>query len=258
MIGIIGAGNMGSAIALGIKGKKLLISDVDRKKLHILQKKDKSISVARDNIDLVRRTEVIIVAVKPQDIKKVLEEIKPHLKDKLIISIAAGVTTLFIEKTLARARVIRVMPNMPSIVGKGISALTRGRFAGSKDLKVARNIFLNLGEVLEVREALMDVVTAVSGSGPAYYFLFTYLLQKAGEANGLRRDLAARLARATFIGAAEVVKHSDLSMDDFIKKVASKGGTTEAALEIFSKKDLQGIIGKAVKAALNRSKNLTT
>lgn len=254
MISIIGAGNMGMAIASGIK-ERVLISDQDASKLRAIKRKN--ISTARNNIDLVRQSNIIILAVKPQDIKSVLEEIKPYAKEKLIISIAAGITTLFIEKALGRARVIRVMPNMPAMVGKGISAIASGRFAEDEDVKTAFRIFSGLGEVVEVKEKMMNAVTALSGSGPAYYFLFTHLLAKAGEANGLERDLAYKLARATFIGAAEIIKSKNLPIEELIKKVASKGGTTEAALKVFKQKKLGAIIKKAAKSASRKSSNLT-
>ena len=242
MISIIGAGNMGSAIASGIKGK-VLLSD-----------KNKRIS---DNINVAKSSDIIILAVKQQDIGEVLKEIRPYVKGKLIISIAAGVAMSSIEKVLPGARVIRVMPNMPAMVGRGISAISCGRFAKKNDLKTVSRIFLNLGEVIEVKEKMMDAVTAVSGSGPAYYFLFTYLLAKAAEANGLQKDIAVKLARATFIGAAEVIKSKNLSMEELVKKVASKGGTTEAALKVFKQENLEAIIRKAVKSASQKSSNLT-
>ena len=251
MIGIIGAGNMGMAIAKRINGK-VLISDIDKLKLRAF--KDNRIAAALNNIELVRHSNIVILSVKPQDFTALLKEIKPYVKSKLVISIAAGINTAFIERILcSRVRVIRVMPNMPSAVGKGISAITTGRFAGFKDIRIARSIFLKLGEVVEIKENLMDAVTAVSGSGPAYYFLFTALLEKAACANGLGKGIASRLARATFIGAAEVAKGIDFSMDDFIKKVASKGGTTEIALKVFKEYDLEGIVKKAVTAARKKS-----
>ena len=173
-----------------------------------------------------------------------------------MISIAAGVTASSIEKALGKVRVIRVMPNMPAMVGKGISAIARGRFSGSKDLKIAFGIFSKVGEVVEVKEKMMDAVTAVSGSGPAYYFLFTHLLAKAAEAGGLEKGLAMKLAKATFIGAAETACRKKLSMEEFVKKVASKGGTTEAALKIFKSKKLEAIVKQAVKAASLKSSSL--
>lgn len=253
MIGIIGAGNMGMAIASGLR-ERFLVSDQDQSKLKAI--KNRKVSMARSNIGLARQSNIIIIAVKPQDIIKVLEEIKPHVKEKLIISVAAGAETSSIEKVLGKVAVIRVMPNMPAMVGKGISAISRGRFAGSNDFKAASRIFSNVGEVIEVKENMMDAVTAVSGSGPAYYFLFTYLLQKAAQAAGLKKDIAVKLARAVFIGAAEVIKSKDLSMEELVKKVASKGGTTEAALKVFEQEDLEAIINKAVKHAAMRSKQL--
>jgi len=243
MIGIIGFGNMGMAIASRIKGKTLL-SD-----------KNKRIS---DNATVAKRSDIIILAVKPQDMKSVMEEIRPYVKKKLIISIAAGITTFSIEKALGGAKVIRVMPNMPAMAGKGVSAISRGRFAGAEDSKTASRIFSRLGEVVEVKEKMMDAVTAVSGSGPAYYFLFTYLLAKAAEeTGGFGKGMAMKLAKGTFIGAAEVAKSKDISMEELIKKVASKGGTTEAALKIFKEKGLENILKQAVKAALLKSKSLS-
>ena len=254
MIGIIGAGNMGKALALRMK-QKILVNDADSGKLRFFKKRH--IGVAKDNIDLVKRSNIIIIAVKPQTMGGVLKEIKPFIKNKLLISIAAGVETRSIERIAGNIRVIRVMPNMPALVGKGISAVTAGRFASRKDATKARSIFLNVGEVVEVKEKLMDAVTALSGSGPAYYFLFTDVLTKAGEACGLKKDLAARLALATFIGAAHSANISRITMQDFVKKVASKGGTTEAALKVFKKKRLEAIVKEAVSAARNKSRHLT-
>ena len=256
MIGIIGAGNMGVAIASGIRGR-VLVSDADSVKLRAAR--NKNVSIARNNINLARQSNIIILAVKPRDIGSVLKEIKPHVREKLIISIAAGVATRAIEKALGpRPRVIRVMPNMPVMVAKGISAISCGRFVGFNDLRQAVRIFSGLGEVIKVREKMMDAVTAVSGGGPAYYFLFTHLLARAAQANGLRKDLAAKLAKAAFIGAAELCGRKNLPMEDFVRKVASKGGTTEAALKVFKQEKLGSIIKKAVKHAALRSKQLYT
>lgn len=254
MIGIIGAGNMGRALVSRIR-QRVLVSDAERGKLRFLKKRH--VALAKDNTDLVKRSGIIIIAVKPQDISGVIKEIRPFIKDKLLISIAAGVKTDSIERALGRARVVRVMPNMPALAGKGISAISAGRFADSKDTAKTRNIFLNVGEVVEVKEKLMDAVTAVSGSGPAYYFLFTDMLIKAGEMCGLKKGLAAKLALATFVGAAHSAAVSKISMREFIKKVASKGGTTEAALKVFEKRRLEAIVKEAVNAAHQKSLRLS-
>ena len=254
MIGIIGAGNMGRAIALGIN-KKILISDVKTRQLSAI--KSRCILTAKDNIDLTKRSSIIILCIKPQHIVKVLKEIAPFLKRKLVISIAAGIETSLIEKIIGKkASVIRVMPNMPLQVGRGISAIARGRFTGKKDPDKACRIFSKMGEVIEVKEHFMDAVTAVSGSGPAYYFLFTDILEASARSVGLKKDLARKLAIATFIGSAASANAARISMKDFVKKIASKGGTTEAALKVFKKKHLEGIIKQAVRAANNRSRYL--
>ena len=254
MIGIIGVGNMGRAIASRLN-KRILISDADARKLRNAKKKNTLI--AKNNIDLAERADIIILAVKPQNIARVMKEIAPFSKGKLIISIAAGIKTKFIEGRIGKARVIRVMPNMPAIVGRGVSALAKGISASKKDLAAARMIFLTLGEIVEVRESLMDAVTAVSGSGPAYYFLFTEALEKGAVELGLDKRLASQLAKATFIGAAEFAKNTDIPMRDFIDKVASKGGTTEAALKTFKKTGFERIVKEALKAARNRSRCLS-
>ena len=254
MIGIIGAGNMGKAIALRMQ-EKVLVADADSEKLCFAKKG--RLLIAKDNIDLAKRSDIIILAVKPQQISGVLQEITPFVKGKLIISIAAGVKSVFIKKILTSARVIRVMPNMPALVGKGITAVAGGSRANKKDLKIARGIFSKLGEVVEVDENLMDAVTAISGSGPAYYFLLTEMIAKAGGNIGLKNNLAKSLAMAAFIGAAELAACSDLSMQNFIKRVASKGGTTEAALKVFGKKGMENIVKQAVRAARDQSRRLS-
>ncbi|MFC1620790.1 pyrroline-5-carboxylate reductase [Candidatus Omnitrophota bacterium] len=255
MIGIIGAGNMGSAIALRIN-QKILVSDTAKVRLRALKRRRRILTNA-NNIDVARRSSVVILAVKPQRIVSVLNEIRPHVRGKLIISIAAGIGTELIEKILRGSRVVRVMPNMPLVAGKGMSAIATGRTASKKDIAATRRIFSRFGEVVAVKESSMDAVTAVSGSGPAYYFLFTDLLEKAACACGLKKDIARQLAKATFIGAAACASATNTSMQDFVKKVASKGGTTEAALKVYKQKGLERIVKQAVKAAATRSRKLS-
>jgi pyrroline-5-carboxylate reductase len=256
MIGIIGAGNMGKAIASRIK-QKIYISDIDvSAAARFSSLNDKRVLTASDNIELVKKSKVVILAVKPVHVPAVLKEVTPFIKNKLIVSIAAGVSTDMIEKISGKIKAVRVMPNMPALAGKGISAVAGGRFADKKDIAAVLKIFSNLGEVIEIEESLMDAVTALSGSGPAYYFLFTGILEKAGKEIGLSENTAKKLAKATFIGAAESVKNTDISMTDFVKKVASKGGTTEAALKVFKQKGLENTVKEAVKEARNRSREI--
>lgn len=254
-ISIIGAGNMGIAIASRIKNKyKVIISDINKRQVR--PAKAKGLKTAHDNIEAVKLSDIILIAVKPQQAKDLLLEIRPDVQGKLVVSIAAGVSTGFIEKVLCGSRVIRVMPNMPLISGEGISAITRGKSANSKDMKNCMAIFANFGKVIEVKENLMDVITAISGSGPAYYYLFTCLLETAGRQNGLSSKMAEKLARATFIGSAKLSESFNLPMNVFIDKIASKGGTTEAALAVFKKKNLEKIVKEAVDAAVKRAGEL--
>src|SRR3989338_6010098 len=164
MIGIIGVGNMGRAIALRA-GAKVFVSDEDKDKLDF--KGNDSITSLKDNIELVKHSDIIIIAVKPQCMKALLNEIALFSNGKLVISIAAGIETGFIENIMDKARVVRVMPNMPLIAGKAVSAVCKGRSAMPEDLGAAVEIFSNFGETVVIKESLMDVVTGVSGSGPA-------------------------------------------------------------------------------------------
>ena len=174
-IGVIGCGNMGAALIKAIKkplhSGQITIYDVDKHKAKYIAGKYKA-KIALSNSDLAKRCDIIILAVKPKDMKGVLRQIKQQLgASKCLISIAAGIRTSFIEKAAGkRISVIRVMPNMPALVGAGISAICKGRFAANKDLAMAKKMLKNIGEVVEIKESLMNAATAISGSGPAYFF----------------------------------------------------------------------------------------
>lgn len=164
-IGIIGFGNMGSAIAGRIKSKYRVIAfDEDEEKT----KNISGIGTVNSITDLLKQSDAIVLAVKPQDFDAVLSEVKPFAKGKLIISIAAGIKTQYIEKKLGGARVVRAMPNLPVKVGKGISCLCKGKFARGTDLKFSEEIFKKLGKTLVLKENMMDAATAISGSGPGF------------------------------------------------------------------------------------------
>ena len=275
-IGIIGFGNMGSCLAERIKSKDLKVWAFDKDKAKIT--KPAGVGVARDNIDLVKHVEVVILAVKPQDFDKVLDEIKKKIKVKLVISIAAGIPTTYVEKKLEDTegiRVIRAMPNMPARIGEGITCLSKGEFASDQDLDFARRIFNKLGETLILGEERMDAATAISGSGPGYcydlmesqgvdasneYELerfrdgFILLLAGAAVNIGFSPTYAMILAKSTAIGSIDLLKQSKLSPAELKRQIASKGGTTEAALEVLHRGES---LDNAVKAALARAKELS-
>lgn len=261
-IGIIGAGNMGEALIkrLQIANCKLQVTDKNVKRKNYIRRKY-HIPVVGDNIRLIRSSEMIIVAAKPQDIDGVLKDIKAGFiglgpATPAIISIAAGITTQYIEERIGgRIRVIRVMPNTPALLGEGISAVSLGKYATRKEKKVAVSIFGLLGVVVEVEERLMDVVTALSGSGPAYIAYISEILRKVGEEKGLTQKTASLLVNQMLLGTAKLLAQCEPRA--LIERVASKGGTTEAALRVFEKKRLKEIVEGAVLAAAKRSKELS-
>ncbi|MFA5008860.1 MAG: pyrroline-5-carboxylate reductase [Candidatus Omnitrophota bacterium] len=268
-IGIIGCGNMGSAIAKGISSKyQVFVFDKDTGKTKNIAK----VKVAKSISDLINAVGVVILAVKPQDFDSVLNKIRDYVNKKLVISIAAGISTKYIEKVLGRARVIRVMPNLPAKIGKGMSCLSKGKFASKTDLNFAEKIFGFIGNTLVLKESMMNAATADSGSGPGFLFSlisgkslkearefartdFIPRLLNAGVDVGFKPQEAQLLATATTAGSLVLLGKSNLSAEDLVKRVASKGGTTEAGL-----KELKGNVKnlpKAVKAALKRAKELS-
>lgn len=251
-IAVIGAGNMGRAIIKGIKGRyKIIASDIDKGKLRKL-----GVRATADNIKAVRDADIVILAVKPQNMDSVLAKIKGEISPKkLVVSIAAGITTKKIEKKLGRIPVVRVMPNMPLLVGMGISALCNGRYARASHLREAGRIFSRV--VYVKKESLMDAVTAVSGSGPAYVYLFIESLIKSAIDLGLNKNIAEILVLQTIKGAVTLLEKTGKSPEELRRQVTSPGGTTEAALKIFEKKEFIKLINEAIGAAHSRSRELS-
>ena len=263
-IGVIGCGNMGSALIRGVLKRKprltdpsrLMVWDPDREKLQRL-KRSFGIQAARSNLQ-VAKAPVILLAVKPQQMEQVLAETRPALSHlPLLISIAAGIPTRWIEGKVGRKiPVIRVMPNTPALVGAGISAVSAGRAAGRRHLDLAKRIFASVGEVVEAPEAWMNGVTAVSGSGPAYFFFLMEQMEKVGVELGLSPKVARRLALATAEGAARLAGVSGEDPGLLRRRVTSKGGTTEAALRVFKRGRLEQVLKRGIRAAAQRAKGL--
>jgi len=263
-IGIIGYGNMGSAIAERAK-KPFQVTVFDKTRAV----NTKGLEAAKNLIDLINKSEAIILAVKPQDMPGLLEEIKKDLKGQLIISIAAGITTKYLEERLGKVRLIRVMPNMPAQIGEGVSGLFKGKFANEQDFNLARQLLSCVGVAKDFNdENMIDALTAISGSGPAYfcYFIkdranafskkdeFIGDLTQAAISIGFDSKLAEAISEKTVKGTISLLKRKDWSCQELIERVASEGGTTEAALGVL---DRGGSLEEAVKAALKRSKELS-
>ena len=262
-VGIIGGGKMGSVLIGGIISRNLIpashiiVSDTVTERLEDL-KKTYGVHTAGDNSKVVKSSDIIILAVKPQNMAEVLEGIsRTFHQSKLIISIAAGIPTKFIEGYLKKgARVIRVMPNTPALIGEGAAALARGANATDDDLDAALHIFESVGIAVSVREELMDAVTGLSGSGPAYGFLMIEALTDAGVNLGLSRDIALKLSAQTIMGAAKLCLVGNKHPAELKDMVTSPGGTTIAGLKVLEEGKLRATLMAAVEAAALRSRDL--
>ncbi|MBF0122098.1 MAG: pyrroline-5-carboxylate reductase [Candidatus Omnitrophica bacterium] len=256
-IGFIGCGNMGEAILASLHKKHQCYICEPRLDRQMYLKK-KYVAVFGMLSDVAKVADAVILAVKPQDLPDVFAEIrKLPLNKKVIISIAAGITTKAIEKALSGVRVIRVMPNLPAMVGKGVSGLCRGSKATPRDLALAKSFFDGLGSSIVVQEKMIDAVTAVSGSGPAYVFLFVESMMKAARKLGFDEKDAKVLVYGTLLGSAHMLAKSADSAEALRLKVTSKGGTTQAAIDVFMQRDIIGIYEKALGAAKKRAVELS-
>ena len=260
-IGFIGVGVMGSSIIKSLLMKsitsdQICIADKSPEKLEQL-KSQYQVEV-KEIAAIGKGCNVIFLAVKPQDLADVLNELKQTIQpETVVISIAAGKTIKFIEDQLQTNNpVIRAMPNTPAQIGKGISAIAAGAKVSGDELKIAIELFSTTGEVVVVTEDKIDAVTALSGSGPAYFFYFIEAMVKAGVELGLTDEIATKLAIETISGSAAMLKESNLDAATLRKNVTSPKGTTAAALEVFSDSDLENIILKAMSAAKNRAQEL--
>lgn len=262
-IGFIGAGNMASALIKGLvksgsySADQVAASDNDPDKLKVLSDQYGLTSLG-SNMDLVRKSDIIMLSVKPQVIRTVLEEIKEEIRDNhLIISIAAGIPIRMILSIINREiPVIRVMPNTPALIQKGVSALAPAEMTTEEDMESAREIFNSVGNTVVVNEDMMDAVTALSGSGPGYVFKIMESFVKAGENQGFDKDTALELTVQTFLGAAHLASQSDLSLAELREMVTSPGGTTAAGLAAMEEKNLDNVIDSTVDAACKRSVEL--
>jgi pyrroline-5-carboxylate reductase len=264
IIAFIGGGNMGEALLQGILRAGLYapadirVADVDPGRLQCLRANFK-VAVFRDNPAAVADAGTMILAVKPKVVPAVLAELKPHLSRlTLVVSIAAGIRTAFIEKQLPRgARVIRVMPNTAALVGKGAAAFCCGRRATAADAQRVEAIFKAVGIVVRVKEADLDAVTALSGSGPAYVFYLVESMEQAAEKMGLTAAAARALAVATVEGAAHLLAETGLDPEELRRRVTSKGGTTEAAFRILEERQVLESFVAAMRQAHQRSRQLS-
>jgi pyrroline-5-carboxylate reductase len=262
-LAIIGAGAMGSAFAEGVISAKtvapsdVIMADVDRARLNDLVSR-LGVNTTSDNAAAVESADVILLAVKPALVKDVLSGVSDLLsKDKLIVSIAAGVRIESIEAAVpAGTPVIRAMPNTACRIGLGAIGFSRGTTVLDKHVEVAAIIFNSTGIAVEVPEKLLNAVTGLSGSGPAYVYLIIEALSDAGVRVGLPRDVSLRLAAQTVLGAAKMVTDSGDHPARLKDQVTSPGGTTIAGIDVLEREGVRSALIEAVKAATRRSEEL--
>lgn len=260
-IGMIGCGNMGGAIARALVRKgvasreAISLNDKDMRKAALLAKELGCAN--RDLFSLFEKSDIIIIAVKPQDFLELAKLMHGHMAGKTVVSLMAGMKISNISLAVGKgAQIVRTMPNMPALIGQGITCLSfKGKL--KHHLKI-KEIFESVGKVMEVDESYLDAVTAVSGSGPAYLFYLADAMIEAGKAAGLKEDAATELVLHTLHGASALLKQSGERPGDLVKKVASKRGTTEAALSVFDKKKMKHTVKEAILKAKHRSKELSS
>jgi pyrroline-5-carboxylate reductase len=263
--GLIGGGVMGEAllsrlIARGIyQGSQVIISEPQEARRDFLQRQY-GVNVTTDNgLVLTTSVDVVMLAVKPQILSAIAQELAdffPIENSPLIISILAGVPLKQLETIFSQLPVVRAMPNTPATVGAGMTAICLGAYTGVTHQQKAQEIFAAVGEVVEVPERLMDAVTGVSGSGPAYVALMVEALSDGGVAAGLPRPIAQKLALQTVLGTAQLMAESQLHPAEMKDRVTSPGGTTIAAVRELERAGFRSALIEAVKASATRSQEL--
>ncbi|WP_180164436.1 pyrroline-5-carboxylate reductase [Acinetobacter sp. YH12049] len=259
-ISFIGGGNMaqaliGGLIARGVPTTRITVSDPVEKVRELLAEKD--LHVTDDNVAAIRDADIVLFAVKPQVLAKVLAPLQGLLEGKLVISIVAGAEIATISKLLGTERIVRVMPNTPALVQTGAHGLYAGDAVSAEDRDLASQVLASTGLTLWVNsEAQIDAVTAVSGSGPAYFFYMMESMIRAGKNMGLDEKVATALTLQTALGAAQMAITSANSPAELRKNVTSPNGTTQAAIEVFDRAQISQNIQAALAAAQKRSQEL--
>ena len=263
-VGFLGAGKMATALARGfvqarvVAARQILASDVAEAARAAFVKAVPGAVLVSSNQEVARRARVLVLAVKPDQVPAVLEEVRPQFTSRhLLISIAAGVTLARLQAALGEsARVVRVMPNTPALVGAAACGYALGRATGPEDARLVQRLLAAVGLAFPLKESLLDAVTGLSGSGPAYVCLMIEALSDGGVAAGLPREVATRLAAQTLLGTARMVLETGLHPGALKDMVASPGGTTIEGLHELEKSGLRSALINAVRAAAEKSRKL--
>lgn len=257
-VAVVGLGVMGEAIIQMLINSDIPLTDISvlEKRSHRLQEIKEKYGLSADGIT---ESKIVFLAFKPQDMTAGLQNLKIDLQPgTLIVSIMAGINCSQIQDTLGHSvRIIRVMPNTPLLVREGMSVIAQGESATKDDISWVEKVFSKFGKTLILTEELMDAVTAVSGSGPAYLFELSHCMIESAITLGLSRKDATTLVKQTMIGASKMLSISDKDVSTLKQEVTSPNGTTFAALDVFARNNLERIVLDAMSAARNRSKELS-
>ena len=262
MTGFIGGGNMAEALIKGIvqsskfKVKSEIIVSEPRDDRREYLEQTYGVKTTNSNKDIASSCNIIILAVKPQIMGQVLEEIKSAVTDdKTVVSIAAGITLSYLQSKLNTKKLIRVMPNTPALVHEGMSVMSLCECFSDKDINPVREIFMSVGKVLTLPEKYMNAVTALSGSGPAFIAFFIEAMIEGGVKSGLSKENASELAIQTLLGTARLLE-TGMPPEKLREMVTSPGGTTAAGLKVFEEKELMDIVLSAIDSAVKRAEEL--
>jgi pyrroline-5-carboxylate reductase len=262
IIAFIGAGNMAASLIGGLRAQGVAASAIRASEPGSEQRarlqQEHGIGTFADNGEAIKGADLIVLAVKPQIMKAVCLDLAPHLApNQVIISIAAGISCASLESWLGQRPVVRCMPNTPALLRQGVSGLFANPRVSAEQKAQAEQVLSAVGLALWLdNEAQIDAVTAVSGSGPAYFFLLIEAMTTAGEQLGLPRETAARLSIQTALGAARMASESDVEASELRRRVTSPNGTTEAAINTFQAGGFEALVQQALNAAANRSAEL--
>lgn len=257
-IGFIGAGKMAEALIRAMADIEhtevtITASDVMEDRRRLIGGID-CVTATEDNKEVVDNSDIIFIAVKPQMIDVVLEEMRET--EKLVISIAAGISLAHMESSLPKARVIRIMPNTPCLVGEMAGGFALGSKATEKDAQLLVELVSNAGIIFKLDESLMDAVTGLSGSGPAFVAYIIRAMADGGIKQGLPEGIALKLAAQTVMGTGKLLRDMDLDPDTLITMVSSPGGTTVAGRNVLENSDVKEVMENTIKAATERGKEL--
>lgn len=263
-IGIIGCGNMGRAILEGMvkagfaSSDRIYVYDRDVEKTRTLRE-TLGVHVSESSKQLVEASEVVLLAVKPNIYGPVLEEIKEGIESRhLLVTIAAGVNLAFVEGIVGSdKRIVRTMPNTPALVGAGMTAVCPGRAAEDRDAQLVLDLFGSVGKAERVEESLIDAVIGVSGSSPAYVYMFIEALADGAVLGGMQRETAYRFAAQAVLGSAKMVLESGKHPGALKDMVCSPGGTTIEAVRTLESEGFRGTVMKAVSDCMEKSKKMT-